>query len=700
MASCPRCKTEVPDGMRFCPQCGAPLASPTPPVPSAEPPAKPAPAGPTPAKPPATPPPAAPRAVPPVAAAVPPRAAPSEKPEAKPLGPGPALSKPVAPPPTGVKAAPPAPSEAPPRPSQPSPAAATRPAAPPPRVTPKPAPPVAAAVSAPAPPAPLRGATPADSSLPEAPALEPSQMKDASLEEAFKKPPVPPGTIICRFCKGPLDLAGDFCEQCGAPVAEAAPPEALKPKSPPASAPGVESPSVPAAPPSGTQPEIPAEKLAVPPGTTPKAPVTAPSKPATPPAPPATKVASPPVAPGPPPGASVAKPVAPPPVPAKTPVAAPPRPPAAPVAPPPAAPPKAAGAATPSRTAGPAPPVAAAPSVAVPPPLAVATEAGKKSSPMVLVALVIGVVLAVGGGATWYFLRSGRAVQNPPPRVATPAPASTPAPQASNLTPPAQPVPTPAPAAESPRPGVSPAAASQPRRARVEKPAPAPAAPAANPKAEQIASLQNLAREAYAKGNFAEPLAANAIAYSKQVLALVPANDYARSLLENSANGGKYQVQQAISHKDFASAHRVANALAQLLPGRSDIAGLKEDIASAERANEEARRSKPVAVAPVVSFRAYHMHSDKAPADKGPYCLGSLSVTGGRMKFTGESASEGQKTDSFDLACSDIREIKKNARVASRQNGFHARTASSNINFVPEDSSAAHISALASACSK
>jgi hypothetical protein len=316
---------------------------------------------------------------------------------------------------------------------------------------------------------------------------------------------------------------------------------------------------------------------------------------------------------------------------------------------------------------------------------------------MVLVALVIGVVMVVGGGATWYFLRSGRAVQNPPPRVATPAPASTPAP-------PAQPVPTPAPAAESPRPGVSPAAASQPRRARVEKPAPAPApapaAPAASPKAEQIASLQNLAREAYAKGNFAEPLAANAIAYSKQVVALDPANDYAKSLLENSANGGKYQVQQAISHKDFASAHRVADALAQLLPGRSDIAGLKEDIASAERADEEARRSKPVAVAPVVGFRAYHMHSDKAPADKGPYCLGSLSVTGGRMKFTGESASEGQKTDSFDLACSDIREIKKNARVASRQNGFHARTASSNINFVPEDSSAAHLSALASACSK
>ena len=28
---------------------------------------------------------------------------------------------------------------------------------------------------------------------------------------------------ICCFCKGPLDLSGEFCEMCGAPVSEAAP---------------------------------------------------------------------------------------------------------------------------------------------------------------------------------------------------------------------------------------------------------------------------------------------------------------------------------------------------------------------------------------------------------------------------------------------------------------------------------------------
>jgi len=247
---------------------------------------------------------------------------------------------------------------------------------------------------------------------------------------------------------------------------------------------------------------------------------------------------------------------------------------------------------------------------------------------------------------------------------------------------------------------VSPPGAGQPRTARIQRPAPAPApvAPAADPKAAQIASLQNLGREAYTKGNYAEPPAASAVGYSKQVLALDPANDYAKTLLENSVNGGKYQAQQAILRKDFASAHRVADTLAQLLPGRSDIAGLKEDIVSAERAEEAARRPKgPVLL---VTFRAYHMHTEKAPADKGAYCLGTLTVTAGHLKFVGESFSEGQYIHNFDFACSDVREIKKNARVASHQNGFHVRTGSFNNNFVPEDSSAAHISALASACSK
>ena len=93
------------------------------------------------------------------------------------------------------------------------------------------------------------------------------------------------------------------------------------------------------------------------------------------------------------------------------------------------------------------------------------------------------------------------------------------------------------------------------------------------------------------------------------------------------------------------------------------------------------------------------MHTFKAPAGDVSSCLGTFSVLAGGLKFVGETATDG-KTHTFDLACSDIREIKKNLRLASRQNGFHVRTPATNINFVPEDSSAAHISSLASACSK
>jgi hypothetical protein len=315
-------------------------------------------------------------------------------------------------------------------------------------------------------------------------------------------------------------------------------------------------------------------------------------------------------------------------------------------------------------------------------------QPAKKAFPIALVGIIVAVVVLVGGAAAWFLLRPKPVAQVPPPVAQAPAPVTAPAPESV----PAAPAVTVAPAA--------PAAPAAPKKSipkPAPAPAPAPAAPAANPRAEQIAHLQNLARDAYAKGSYAEPSGANTIAYAKQVLALDPANDYAKTLLEHSVNGGKYQVQQAIARKDFSGARRAADILAQLLPERRDIVELKEDIASAERADQEARRPKgPVAV---LSFRADHMHTDKAPADNGPYCRGTLSVVAGHLKFAGETATDG-KPHSFDLACSDIREIKKNSRVASRQNGFHVRTASTNINFVPEDSSAAHITDLASACAK
>jgi hypothetical protein len=59
---------------------------------------------------------------------------------------------------------------------------------------------------------------------------EDREIDEEALKKSFERPLTHPGAIVCRFCKGPLDLDGDFCEQCGAPVSEAAPPGAIAPK--------------------------------------------------------------------------------------------------------------------------------------------------------------------------------------------------------------------------------------------------------------------------------------------------------------------------------------------------------------------------------------------------------------------------------------------------------------------------------------
>ncbi len=52
------------------------------------------------------------------------------------------------------------------------------------------------------------------------------EIDDELLGKSFQKTASRPGTILCRFCKAPLDLEGNFCEQCGAPVRDAMPPGA------------------------------------------------------------------------------------------------------------------------------------------------------------------------------------------------------------------------------------------------------------------------------------------------------------------------------------------------------------------------------------------------------------------------------------------------------------------------------------------
>lgn len=58
------------------------------------------------------------------------------------------------------------------------------------------------------------------------------EVDDELLKKSFeRRGPRRPGAVVCRFCKAPLDINGDFCDQCGAPVAEAAPEGLLKDKS-------------------------------------------------------------------------------------------------------------------------------------------------------------------------------------------------------------------------------------------------------------------------------------------------------------------------------------------------------------------------------------------------------------------------------------------------------------------------------------
>jgi hypothetical protein len=192
MLSCPKCNSSLPEGMRFCLQCGAPLAATAPTGTSA--------AGARPAI-----------DLPPVSPAAPRAPAPA----------GPALSRP--------------PQAAPARLAEDLPPAHPA-ASPEPTISLKIAPSVVIAPRVDAPldlPRPKLG-------------LEVAEVDEEYLRRAFERPAVQPGTVVCRFCKGPLHLEGEYCEQCGAPVEDAAPPGVLKPKpqpaapvvSPPATVPG------------------------------------------------------------------------------------------------------------------------------------------------------------------------------------------------------------------------------------------------------------------------------------------------------------------------------------------------------------------------------------------------------------------------------------------------------------------------------
>jgi len=156
MMTCPKCHSGVPEGMRFCLQCGSALMGAPPPA-------------------------APPQAVnPPVRTAPPlPYISPAPIPVAPPVSERDSVTVPLKIAPTPVIA-----------PRSGSPAWQTRP------------------------------------SLGD----QGEELDEEALKKSFERPVTHAGAVLCRFCKGPIDLSGDFCDQCGAPVAEAAPPGTLRPK--------------------------------------------------------------------------------------------------------------------------------------------------------------------------------------------------------------------------------------------------------------------------------------------------------------------------------------------------------------------------------------------------------------------------------------------------------------------------------------
>jgi len=215
------------------------------------------------------------------------------------------------------------------------------------------------------------------------------------------------------------------------------------------------------------------------------------------------------------------------------------------------------------------------------------------------------------------------------------------------------------------------------------RPAKAPE-PAPNPQDK----LRQQARDAYANQHYVFPARENAVYYWKQLLELDPKSDDYKARLNDSLQGALYQAGQALRQNDFERARQIADALAELLPERGkDVSSLRDDIQHAQDQYEKDHRP-PSPPPPVFSARVRHLHAHKA------YCQGTLSVSAHQLKFTGESASDGEPHN-LTYACSGVR-FKNH-----RHDEFEVRTAAGkHDHFAPLNPSEFHLDQLQSACAK
>jgi hypothetical protein len=215
------------------------------------------------------------------------------------------------------------------------------------------------------------------------------------------------------------------------------------------------------------------------------------------------------------------------------------------------------------------------------------------------------------------------------------------------------------------------------------RPAKAPD-PAPNPQDK----LRQQALDAYANQHYVFTAQENAVYYWKQLLELDPKSDSYKARLNDSLQGALYQAGQALRQNDFERARQIADALAELLPDRSkDVSNLRDEIQQAQGQYDKDHRP-PSPPPPLFRASVRHLHAHKA------YCQGTLSVSAHQLKFTGESASDGEP-HTLSYACSGV-QFKKH-----RHDEFEVRTAvGKHDHFAPLNPSEFHLDQLQSACAK
>jgi murein DD-endopeptidase MepM/ murein hydrolase activator NlpD len=91
----------------------------------------------------------------------------------------------------------------------------------------------------------------------------------------------------------------------------------------------------------------------------------------------------------------------------------------------------------------------------------------------------------------------------------------------------------------------------------------------------------------------------------------------------------------------------------------------------------------PATPAPAVqTFEVAHVHSGMVKVER--YCFGPLQISD-RLQFAASNANDRQ-THNFEVACSDITEVKKNRFVGSANNAFHVKAGKKNYNLVAKNS--------------